>query len=96
MKTIQVTIDEPLLHRLDDTARREELARSTWIREVIADALWQRDLDQLNKQDREAYAAVPQTDEEINGWIDVQARDDDDWYSDDDWPSDANGPGGRA
>ena len=82
MKTIQVTIDEPLLHRLDERSRREKLARSAWIREVIEDALWERDLDELNRQDREAYAAMPQTGEEVNEWLPVQAWDDDEWESD--------------
>ena len=95
MKTIQVTIDEPLLLRLDKRARCEDFVRSAWIREVIADALWERDLAELNKQDREAYAAMPQTDEEITEWLEVQAWDEDEWESAEEGRAEANGRGRR-
>ena len=87
--------DATLLLRLDKRARCEDFVRSAWIREVIADALWERDLAELNKQDREAYAAMPQTDEEITEWLEVQAWDEDEWESAEEGRAEANGRGRR-
>lgn len=77
MKTIQVVMDEPLLKRLDSAAACESVARSALVRDAVARLLAERDLEELERQDREAYLAMPMTDEEAGDWSKVQAWPDD-------------------
>jgi metal-responsive CopG/Arc/MetJ family transcriptional regulator len=65
VKTIQMTIDEPLLEKMDAAARRLNLARSAFIREAVEMRL--RDLQEAewDRQHRAAYEAIPLTEEEL-------------------------------
>ncbi len=75
MKTIQMTIDEPLLRELDAGAEQDSMARSAFMRKGLRQFLRIRQLAEWDRQDRAAYAADPQTAEEIDEWLEVQAWD---------------------
>ncbi|MEO9254754.1 MAG: CopG family transcriptional regulator [Tepidiformaceae bacterium] len=80
MKTIQMTIDEPLLEQLDREASRENMARSALIRVALVAELRRRRQTELERQDREAYRLHPQTAEElaeVDEWMEIQ-----DWGDD--------------
>jgi metal-responsive CopG/Arc/MetJ family transcriptional regulator len=80
MKTIQMTIDEPLLKQLDEEASRENIARSALIRIALAAELRRRRQAELERQDIEAYRLQPETPEELaelKQWAKVQ-----DWGED--------------
>ena len=79
MKTIQVTIDEPLLARLDEAAATDQVPRSGLIRSAVAQLLLDRELTELERRDEEAYRLCPDDDDEIAPWLKVQAWDEDDW-----------------
>jgi metal-responsive CopG/Arc/MetJ family transcriptional regulator len=75
MKTIQMTIDEPLLKQLDEEASRENIARSALIRIALAAELRRRRQAELERQDIEAYRLQPETPEELaelKQWAKVQ------------------------
>ena len=82
MKTIQVTIDEPLLLRLDEQARCDKVARALFIRRAVEQRLDRLDLEEKLRKHQAAYAQ-PAT-AESEEWPDA------------DWPADANDLGGRS
>jgi metal-responsive CopG/Arc/MetJ family transcriptional regulator len=79
MKTIQITIDEPLLERLDEAATCERIARSGLIRSAIEQFLEDRELTELERRDEAAYREHPVDEDELAPWLKVQAWEDDDW-----------------
>ena len=79
MKTIQVTIDEPLLTRLDNAAAHEQVARSALIRKAVQRFLADQAQRALDHADEEAYRKDPVDLDELRAWEKVQAWEDDDW-----------------
>ena len=85
MKTIQMTIDESLLHQVDDVVKTEKTNRSAFIRQALQAALHQYKINQWDKQDQEGYARVPQQLAEVEMWLPEQvwlpeqADDDETW-----------------
>ncbi len=71
MKTIQITIDEPLLTRLDCLLEKEHGARSAFIREAVDRALFAREEAERERQHREGYLRHPQTADEFDWPIDT-------------------------
>jgi metal-responsive CopG/Arc/MetJ family transcriptional regulator len=65
MKTIQMTIDEPLLKQLDEEASRENIARSALIRIALTAELRRRREAEMDRRHAEAYRLHPQTEEEL-------------------------------
>ncbi len=57
MKTIQITIDEPLLKRLDCLLEKEHGARSAFIREAVDRELRRIATAEAEERWRAAYAA---------------------------------------
>ncbi len=68
MKTIQMTIDEPLLEEVDQAATREKMARSAFIRIALIRELRRRREASLDRQHEAAYRLHPQTCEEVEEW----------------------------
>lgn len=68
MKTIQMTIDEPLLEQLDQEASRENMARSALIRVALVAELRRRREADMDRRHEEAYRRNPQTREEVEEW----------------------------
>ena len=73
MKTIQITIDEPLLIRVDKRAAEMEIARSGLIRQLLEDALAEIEEAAYDEQHRLAYLKQPQTAEEFDWPVVVEA-----------------------
>lgn len=64
MKTIQITIDAPLLKRLDCLLEKEHGARSAFIREAVEKALFGHEEAERERQHRDSYLLVPQSEED--------------------------------
>jgi metal-responsive CopG/Arc/MetJ family transcriptional regulator len=78
MKTIQITIDEPLLARLDCAVAQEGSARSAFIRRAVERALFAAEEAERERQHREAYLRVPQSDDDLlptRSWADGERWD---------------------
>ena len=80
MKTIQITINEALLLQVDEVVRAEKMNRSAFMRQALEAALHKYKIAQLEKQDREGYARIPQRPEEVEIWLPEQA-----WGNDEAW-----------
>ncbi len=72
MKTIQMTIDEPLLAEVDRASREQHTTRSAFIREALEDKLRRYRKAELEKQDAEGYAKHPVQPGEFDVWFDEQ------------------------
>jgi metal-responsive CopG/Arc/MetJ family transcriptional regulator len=73
MKTIQMTIDEALLQRVDATAYTIKTNRSAFIREALELALQHYHIQQLEEQDAAGYARIPAQLEDAQEWLPEQA-----------------------
>lgn len=72
MKTIQMTIDEPLLMEVDRTIAELHTTRSAFIREALGMALRRHDIRKLEHQHAQGYAQHPVTPDEFDVWTDEQ------------------------
>ncbi len=59
LKTIRMTIDEPLLEEVDRVIRDLKTTRSAFIRSALQLALRQHAISQLEQQHAEGYARQP-------------------------------------
>ena len=72
MKTIQMTIDEPLLRKVDLVIHNLEISRSAFIREALKLALQRYEIRKLEKRHAEGYANYPVEKGEFDIWQDEQ------------------------
>jgi metal-responsive CopG/Arc/MetJ family transcriptional regulator len=68
MKTVQMTLDEELVARVDRAARRLKTTRSGFTRQALCDALTRIATLQREAQHRRGYAAHPVGRGEFSGW----------------------------
>ncbi|MCO6453105.1 MAG: ribbon-helix-helix protein, CopG family [Caldilineales bacterium] len=68
MKTIQMTIDEPLLELVDSTAKEMGATRSSFIREALYLALAKHRIEQLEKMHVAGYVQQPVKPGEFDVW----------------------------
>ncbi len=68
METIQVVLDEKLLHATDEAARRAKRNRSALIRDALREYLRKLAIRSKEESEREAYLRQPQTAEELSVW----------------------------
>lgn len=73
VKTIQMTIDEPLLAEVDRVAGEHRMTRSAFIREALAASLRRFKAKALEQKHRAAYARQPTTADELEIWQDEHA-----------------------
>ncbi len=73
MKTIQMTIDEPLLTEIDKVTQELNTTRSAFIREALQLALRQLKIREMEKRHKEGYAKIPVEPGEFDIWLDEQA-----------------------
>jgi CopG family transcriptional regulator / antitoxin EndoAI len=73
MKTIQMTIDEPLLEEVDDVTRELKTTRSAFIRSALHLALREHSISKLERQHAEGYAKHPVNTGEFDAWEAEQA-----------------------
>lgn len=72
MKTIQMTIDEPLLINVDRTIKTLNMTRSAFIREALELALHHYQILEMEKRHAEGYARHPVEPNEFDIWPDEQ------------------------
>ena len=72
MKTIQMTIDEPLLSEVDRVIKDLDTTRSAFIRDALQLALRQHRIAQMERKHAEGYAKHPPQPGEFDGWEDEQ------------------------
>jgi metal-responsive CopG/Arc/MetJ family transcriptional regulator len=72
LKTVQITLPEPLLVKVDRAATDLKTSRSGFAQQAFEEALFRLQLLQMERQDAEAYARLPQDLEEITVWKSVQ------------------------
>lgn len=60
-----VQLSEELLRRLDERAAREGRSRSSLIREAIEAHLYDEENARIDREIREGYERIPETEEEI-------------------------------
>jgi metal-responsive CopG/Arc/MetJ family transcriptional regulator len=68
LKTIQMTIDEELLARVDSVTLSLSTTRSAFIRSALELALRQHALEQMERQHAEGYSRFPTTPDEFDVW----------------------------
>ncbi len=68
MKTIQMTIDEPLLTEVDQTIRSLKTTRSAFIRDALQLALRHYKISQMEKQHAKGYSRHPVKSGEFDIW----------------------------
>ena len=59
MKTIQITIDETLLLKVDQVTQRKKITRSQFIRIALEDALQHMVIEELEQKQAEGYRRQP-------------------------------------
>ncbi len=72
MKTIQMTIDEPLLVKVDGLIEELNMTRSAFIREALELALHHYQIRELEKRHAEGYAQHPVEPNEFDIWQNEQ------------------------
>ncbi len=73
MKTIQMTIDEPLLAEVDRVSQERNTTRSAFILEALEEKLRQHRTAELERRHAEAYARHPVQPDEFDLPYDRQA-----------------------
>lgn len=68
MKTVQMTLDEDLIARVDRAARRLKTTRSGFTRQALREALRRITTSQREAQHRRGYAAHPVKPGEFGAW----------------------------
>ena len=77
MKTIQITMNERLLARLDTDPEVREKGRSAFLRKAATEYLRHRERETISAQYKAAYGDVAEVAEELGGWAEEGV-----------WPSD--------
>ena len=72
MKTIQMTIDEPLLREVDQVIQTMETNRSAFIREALKLSLQRYKTRKMEEQHAQGYAQYPVEKGEFDIWYDEQ------------------------
>ncbi len=73
MKTIQMTIDEPLLAEVDQMIQALNTTRSAFIRQALELALRRNRIAEMERKHAEGYAHYPVEPGEFDVWEDEQA-----------------------
>ena len=73
MKTVQMTLDESLVKRVDRVARKLGTTRSGFTRKALRDALDKVAAEDLEKKHRKGYEAKPVARGEFDAWEKEQA-----------------------
>jgi metal-responsive CopG/Arc/MetJ family transcriptional regulator len=73
MKTIQMTIDEPLLSKVDRAIQDLNMTRSAFIREALELALRHYRIQEMEKAHAAGYTRRPVEPGEFDVWVDEQA-----------------------
>lgn len=73
MKTVQMTLEEDLIKKVDLAARRLNTSRSAFTRNALRDALIKARMTQLEAKHRQGYLSHPAVANEFSVWESEQA-----------------------
>jgi predicted transcriptional regulator len=73
MKTIQITIDEALLLKVDQATHLKKIARSLFIRKALEDFIQKMAMEELEQKQAEGYRRQPVISGEFDIWESEQA-----------------------
>jgi CopG family transcriptional regulator / antitoxin EndoAI len=68
MRTIQMTLDEDLVKKVDSIANELRTTRSAFTRDALRDAVQQYNIRRLEMKHRKGYADHPVNKEEFSVW----------------------------
>jgi metal-responsive CopG/Arc/MetJ family transcriptional regulator len=68
METVQIVLDEKLLHATDQAARRTKQNRSALVREALREYLRRLEVLATEERDRTGYTKLPQQRDESRSW----------------------------
>ena len=72
LKTIQITLPQELLVKIDQTVTELDTNRSAFARQAFEDALFRLRIAQMERQHAEGYARQPEDPDEIALWESIQ------------------------
>ena len=72
LKTIQVTLPQELLSKIDKAVTELDTNRSAFARQAFEDALFRLRVAQMERQHAEGYTRQPQDPDEIALWESIQ------------------------
>ena len=72
MKTVQLTLDEPLVAEVDAMVKELGTSRSAFTREALRAALARLRSEALEEQQRRGYQRHPVEPSEVEAWEEVQ------------------------
>jgi len=72
MKTVQLTLDEPLVSEVDKVVKELGTSRSAFTREALRAALARRRIEALEEQHRKGYERQPVAPSEVDAWEEEQ------------------------
>jgi metal-responsive CopG/Arc/MetJ family transcriptional regulator len=72
MKTIQITIDQELLHLIDNDEESIKKGRSAFLRQAVRYYLEQKRLKSISEKYRSGYSQALEKDDDLNIWEDEQ------------------------
>ena len=72
MKTVQMTLDEDLLHTVDKVVRKLGTTRSSFTREALRAAIKKSLVQELEQKHREGYRRKPVKTHEFSDWENEQ------------------------
>lgn len=72
IKTIQITLPQELLARIDQTVAELDTNRSALARDAFEEFLFRLRIKEMERQDAAGYALLPQDPDEVAEWEVVQ------------------------
>jgi metal-responsive CopG/Arc/MetJ family transcriptional regulator len=72
LRTIQITLSQELLSKIDQTVAELDTNRSAFARQAFEDALFRARIEQMERQHAEGYARQPQDPDEVALWESIQ------------------------
>jgi metal-responsive CopG/Arc/MetJ family transcriptional regulator len=72
MKTIQITIDPELLHKIDHDEESIKKGRSAFLRQAVRYYLEQKRLKSISEKYRSGYSQALEKDDDLTIWEDEQ------------------------
>ena len=73
MKTVQMTLDEELVNKLDHIVKKLHTTRSAFAREALWNAITQLNIKQLETKHRQGYKDKPVRKSEFSIWESEQS-----------------------
>ncbi len=68
MRTVQMTLDDELVKRVDNIVKKLRTTRSAFTRQALQEALDRYNVRHLEEKHRRGYDAHPVTEEEFRVW----------------------------